>query len=328
MSLSNNLKNFIAEFTGNNIFTYSPLKKGFSERNIFRINSGNSSFIAVESDIIPENTAFLEFTKSFKKLDLKVPDILKISSDKSIYLISDLGEKTLFDFINVNIDKRDLLLYYYRKALNDLFIFQSSGNLVIDYGYCYQTASFDFEQITADESKFIKYYGQYLPGFSYDLFLNSFNILNRYLISENDRYFMYRDFQPRNIIINDNELFYIDYQSGRKGPLQYDVASFLYSGSIDITKDERNILLGYYTDILKKENIDSDNFLKTFNYFVIIRLLQMIGSYAYQISEKKTTPYYFYAKIKKVIIHLQNMKGLISDKEIQIMLEKLIFIHI
>ncbi len=328
MTLSEGLRNFISEYTKDNSFTFLPLKKGFSDRNIFRIISGNFSFIAVESELVAENIAFIEFTKSFKRLNFRVPDILKISDDNSMYLTVDLGEKTFYDFIIENSRERNLLLKFYRKALNDLFIFQTRGDTVIDYKYCYQTASFNSEQIISDENKFIKYYGQYLPGFDTGLFKDSFSVLNDKITSVNSGYFMYRDFQPRNIIINNGELHYIDYQSGRKGPLQYDLASFLYSGSIDVTIEERTFLLKHYFDNIKKEEIESVIFLESFNYFIIIRLLQMIGSYAYQITEKDTTPSYFNGKIKKVIAHLERINDSISEKEIKIMLDKIIFIHI
>lgn len=328
MKLSTSLRKFVTDYLNNNEFTFSPLKKGFSDRNIFRIISNKISFIAIESELIPENIAFIEFTKSFKKLNFRVPDILKISDDYSIYLTADLGYKTFYDFIIEKTRERDLLLKFYRKALNDLFVFQTRGNIVIDYKYCYQTVSFNSELIISDENKFIKYYGQYLPGFDTELFKDSFSVLNNKLISCNSEYFMYRDFQPRNIIINNNELFYIDYQSGRKGPLQYDLASFLYSGSIDVTIEEKTLLFKQYLDILEKEEIDSGKFQEYFNYFVIIRLLQMIGSYAYQITKKNTTPSYFNGKIKKVIIHLERIKNSISEKVIKKMLDKIVIIHI
>lgn len=328
MQISNKLNNFISEYSKSNDFTYKPLRKGFSERFIFRIYSLNNTFIAVESNSISENIAFIEFTKSFQKINLRVPEILAVSDDISMYIISDLGEKTLFDFINENIEDRNLLLHFYKKSIGDLFIFQTSGYKVIDFKYCYQTDTFDCEQITNDENKFIKYYGQYLPGFNYGLFQNAFKTLNKILISLDSVYFLYRDFQPRNIIINNNELYYIDYQSGRKGPLQYDLASFLYSGSINLTNDERNILIDTYLSILHQGGINSNNFMETFNYFVLIRLLQMIGSYAYQIAEKRTEVLYFEDKIRKVIEHMSGIKYIIKDNEIIDMIEKIIFIRI
>lgn len=328
MKPSTNLKKFILEYLNGNDFTFLPLKKGLSDRNIFRIVTGNFSFIAVESGLIPENIAFIEFTKSFYKINFKVPQILKVSADSSMYLTVDLGEKTLYDFILENIKERKILLKFYTKAINDLFIFQTDGNTVIDYGFCYQTGSFNSELITKDENKFIEYYGKYLPDYDAELFNDSFSILNAKLTSFNSGFFMYRDFQPRNIIINKDELFYIDYQSGRKGPLQYDLASFLYSGSIDITFEERNILLEHYLNIIKKSGIDSDLFTNSFNYFIIIRLLQMIGSYAFQIKVRNAAPLFFKDKIKKVIAHFEIINNSINEKEIKKMLSKIIFIHI
>lgn len=328
MQISKKLNSFISKYINYNNFTYKPLKKGFSNRNIYRVNYCNVSFIAVESDLTEENIAFIEFTKSFKKLNLKVPEILAISDDITMYLTTDLGEKTLFDFINENIKNRGLLLNFYNKAIKDLFTFQTIGSKVIDYKYCYQTNSFNSEQIISDENKFLDYYGKYLPEYDIDFFQNSFNTLNKNLTSVSPDYFIYRDFQPRNIIINNNELFYIDYQSGRKGPLQYDLASFLYSGSIDLTNEERNILIDNYLSILRQEGILNNNFMETFNYFIIIRLLQMIGSYAYQIKEKRTELSYFKNKIKKVIVHLNAIEKAFIEKDIKAMLDKIIFIHI
>ena len=128
---------------------------------------------------------------------------------------------------------------------------------------------------------------------------------------------MYRDFQPRNIIISENELFYIDYQSGRKGPLQYDVASFLYSGSITLSRNEKNNLLNYYLKELSKYiKIDNSKFKKTFYYFAFIRLLQVLGSYGYTYNKTRDKKYFekMNKANKKIIEILPKLKNKTINK--------------
>ncbi|MFZ4591692.1 MAG: hypothetical protein ACOYN6_11885, partial [Ignavibacteria bacterium] len=266
---------------------YEHLKSGVSDKLIIRIRTTEKSIIGIYNSYSKENITFLEFTKVFDSLGLNVPKILYVSDDFKVYFLSDLGENTLYDSINIIKDRKSLILLY-KKALGYLIKFQLLGKQKIDFAYCFETRIFDKEQIYLDTSKFESYYIDkflnFRSKFHKDSFIN--NILN-VTVKVSDNYFMYRDFQPRNIVHNNDDLYFVDYQSGRLGPPQYDLISFLYSGSISITLDERSLLSGFYFDEFSKYvKTDKNRQMESLDYFALLRIIQVLGSYCYSYFEK------------------------------------------
>lgn len=283
---------------------------GVSGRIIYKLKSANYVCIGVHNAGLPENDAFIEFSKRFRNAGLKVPQIYCVSDSREYYLEEFLGDKSLFELTkNNSLCEKDKIRLY-KKALTDLIEFQIKGRNIINFKYCYETKEFNRKQIYFDIEKFSKYFLSKLTNLNYskDKFSSVKKLILSELSKERNSFFMYRDFQPRNIIYNDGELSYIDYQSGRKGPLQYDAASFLFSGSIEITESQRKLLLDYYIkNVSKQIRINSAKFRKSFYNFAFIRLIQVLGSYGYLYEnkkEKKTE-----RKIKKAA---ENLKGLIK----------------
>lgn len=297
--------------TGLHLEKINHLKAHASERNIYRLQSNGKSFIGIYNENVKENLAFVNFSRTFLELGLLVPEIINVSEDGFFYIEEDLGDMTLYEY-SLKSD-RNLVLNNYDKALTDLLKFQILAKDKIDYGFCYQTKKFDETVIRDDIKKFSDYY---LVKYSNDLSLiNDIENVTEILVDiskivKND-YFLYRDFQPRNIMIKNDEMYYIDYQSGRKGPLQYDVASFLYSGSINLNEEERSLLLSNYeTELDKYPELDKKEFRDYFYYFTFMRLLQVLGSYGY-IYEKRND-LKMQDKISKA---LSKMNGLASHIE-------------
>ncbi|MCE1165075.1 MAG: phosphotransferase [Bacteroidetes bacterium] len=281
------------------------LKKGVSEKLILRLATERDSVIGVYNRSIPENKAFIAFTNAFSGADLKTPSILHSGADGRIYFVSDVGSRTLYEYI-ISGPPRATLMNYYKKAVRDLIDFQEFGKDLIDLRHCYETKYFDERQILYDINRFFNYFlKKYLnKNFHY----SSDEILEAVMphISRQESYFMYRDFQPRNIIKNGRELYYLDYQSGRMGPPQYDLVSFLYSGSIDITDRERKNMVQYYLKKAKDRlNFDEKSFTEGFRYFVMLRLLQILGSYCYSGLEKGLTD--TLKKIPKAVRNIQKL---------------------
>lgn len=257
------------------------LKRGVSEKLILRISSPGKKVIGVFNKNLKENRAFLEFTKSFSRVSLKIPEILHVEKGCELYFISNAGRNTLYDYIRTG-PRRKELMGFYRMALRDLIDFQFYGRDIIDLRYCYETKYFDRTQILFDIKRFYKYFVSKFLDAEFSTSekriseIISPKILNRY------NFFMYRDFQPRNIVKNKRSLYYLDYQSGRIGPPQYDLASFLYSGSIDVTPSEREELVHYYYFKADKKLHNNDKkFIAGFEYFALLRLMQVLGSYCY-----------------------------------------------
>ena len=304
----------------------SELKAHSSEHKLFRLSSKNFSCLGVFNENSKENIAFVKFTEFFRKAKLPVPEVYIVSGDNKYYLEEDLGNLSLFDFIKkFNKTRAKKVNKYYETALNDLIEFQIKGREVIDFKYCYQTKKFGYKQIYIDLKKFEDYC---LPL----ILRNKFNKLHKSALikemlnivnDEKNLFFMYRDFQPRNIMINKDKLYYIDFQSGRLGPMQYDVASLLFSGSIIIDNVGREELIEYYINSLNKRiHINKELFIKNFYPIAFIRILQMLGSYGY--NYRITGNYEFKYKTDNAFENLKTMKEKMKNRKLKFILEDLL----
>jgi aminoglycoside/choline kinase family phosphotransferase len=300
------------------------IKGGVSDRIVYKINSKNYVCTGVHNPKLKENMAFIEFSKSLKDAGFNVPEIYCVNEDGKFYLEEFVGDKSLYDLIKnnkISPDKKNVL---YKKTLSDLSLIQIKGLNVIKFKYCYETKIFNKKQIIFDFNKFHNYYLNKLTDlkFTEEQISCIKKAILKELLKEKKLYFMYRDFQPRNIMIKDDSLYYIDYQSGRKGPLQYDVASFLYSGSIKIEESERKRLLNFYVkEISKYVKIRPEEFKSSFYYFSFIRLIQVLGSYGY-IYEKNRDKKIF-KKINKALINLDSIKDNITEKTLKYFIEEI-----
>ncbi len=322
------MKNYI-DIILNELNRYSPekalkielLSGGASGKLIHRIYTKSKTVIGIYNADIPENRAFIGFSDVFRTLSLNVPEIFHVSDNLEIYFISDFGDLTLHRYLMDAADSEDRMNMN-KSAINNLIKFQVLGKDKIDFNLCYQTSAFNLNQILLDEKKFIEHY---LPHNKKKTDLkvieHSFQIINQKVLSEKEYYFMYRDFQPRNIMVHDGNLYFLDYQSGRKGPLLYDLASYLYSGSITLTENEREELKSYYLESLSEFNVTIDNFEDKWDYIVLIRMIQMLGSYSFSYDERKDN--YYKQKIVSGIEKIKPLAEKISNNEIKVFIESL-----
>jgi aminoglycoside/choline kinase family phosphotransferase len=204
---------------------------GGSGRAIVRLSGGGVSAIGILSTVREENVAFLEFSKHFYAQGMPVPEIYAEDLDKGAYLEEDLGDTTLFEFLSEhrsgeNIDAQAMEAY--RKVVAMLPRFQVVAGRGLNYKVCYPRSSFDRQSIAWDLNYF-KYYFLRLAGvpFNEQSLEHDFGKLTKFLLAVDRDYFLYRDFQSRNVMLRAGEPFFLDYQGGRKGALQYDIASLL-----------------------------------------------------------------------------------------------------
>lgn len=252
------------------------------------------SIIGVINADVKENEAFFSFTETFLNLNIPVPQILSIDPSRKYYLLQDLGNETLFSFLNLNRKGSELshqTLTYYKKVLQQLPHLQLAGKRGIDFRVCYPRDAFDQQSMLWDLNYF-KYYFLKLAHIPFDeqLLENDFHTFIHYLSQADSTYFMFRDFQSRNIMLYNDEPYFIDYQGGRKGALQYDLASLLYDGKANLPQEVRGYLYDYYLDQLSLLiDIDRDQFAQYYKGFVLIRIMQAMGAYGYRgYYEKKT----------------------------------------
>src|ERR1039457_3995894 len=201
---------------------------GGSGRKIVRLSSERLSAIGVLYNVREENVAFLEFSRHFRRHGLPVPEIYAEDSSQGAYLEEDLGNTTLFEFLSDHRDGATIApeaVAAYRKVVALLPRFQVEAGRDVNYKVCYPRASFDRQSIAWDLNYF-KYYFLRLAGipFNEQSLEDDFSRLTKFLLSADLDYFLYRDFQSRNIMLRDGHPFFLDYQGGRKGALQYDIA--------------------------------------------------------------------------------------------------------
>ncbi len=265
-----------------------------SYRQYYRIHAEDKTFIGVYNSDVKENQAFIGFTQTFASLHLPVPEILALSDDYKFYILNDLGDQTLFSYLQEHrkiFGFSNELLQTYKRIIDYLPIIQIQAAKNLDFSLCYPRAIFDKQSMMWDLNYF-KYYFLKLARIPFDeqWLENDFEILTEFLLSAGTDFFLYRDFQSRNIMLQNDDIYFIDYQGGRKGALQYDLASLLYDAKADIPQEIRNELLEYYLKVLQLHvQMDRKAFTSHYYGFVLIRILQALGAYGFRgYYEKKT----------------------------------------
>jgi len=294
----------------------SKLPNSGSSRVYFRLNTKEISVIAVFNPDIKENIAFVNFTKQFLRSQINVPEIIAEDLNNNIYLISDLGNLTLLEWLLNNKSKETFpseAIEFYKKVLNELAKMQIVAGKNFDFSHSYPFKAFDKNAILYD----LRYFEEkFLTNLNLDYnsnVLNSdFDNFAKHLLTEKSNYFMFRDFQARNIMMVNNEPYFIDYQGGRKGALQYDLVSLLFQAKAQIPESVKQELLDYYIKTAQEyTDINKDNFITFYYSFALIRVLQTLGAYGLRgIIEKKK---HF---IESIPLALKNLNVLYSKVDI------------
>jgi len=310
-----NLQNSFIKWSGENVTDFSSLPLSGSYRQYFRITSKNKSAIGVYNPDKKENIAFLSFTKHFLKKGLHVPELYSDNIDSNIYLLEDLGDISLYRYLSdtrKNGKFPEEILELYKKTLTELIQFQFEGGKGINYGLCYPRAKFDKQSMIWDLNYF-KHYFLKLAKIPFDeqKLEDDFQNFSEYLLKADRNYFLYRDFQSRNIMLYNNDLYFIDYQGGRQGALQYDPASLIFEAKTDIPPKYRQKLISYYLSVL--ENVipgKKKEFLKYYYGYVLIRIMQAMGAFGFRgFYEKK--PLF----LQSIPNSLKNLEWLLGEIE-------------
>ena len=296
---------------------------GGSGRKIIRLSNEEVSAIGILYGVREENAAFLEFSKHFLGHNLPVPEIYGEDLNQGAYLEEDLGDVTLFDFLSSNRDRENIapaVVEAYGKVIAILPRFQIEAGRDLDYSKCYPRASFDRQSINWDLNYF-KYYFLRLAGisFSEQALEDDFESLTNFLLSADRDYFMYRDFQSRNIMLRDGSPFFLDYQGGRKGALQYDVASLLYDAKADLPPELRQQLLDLYIERVQEfVPLEREKFLHYFYAYVYVRILQALGAYGFRGFYERKAHF-----LQSVPYALKNLRWLLHNVKLPIALPTL-----
>ena len=289
------VSNGYKELFGRYDIKIAALPQSGSDRKYFRIFDGNKTVIGAHNPNLEENEAFIGFTKQFISKGLPVPEIFGYLPGKFIYFLQDLGDINLFTWLQQKHDgagfdteAEDI----YRKVLDKLINFQIKGIDGLDLELCYPHKSFDRQSMMWDMNYF-KYMFLKLVAvpFNERRLEYDFNLLADFLLETRQDFFLYRDFQSANVMLVGGDPWFIDYQGGRKGAPQYDVASLLYDAKAHIPEDSRQKLLDYHISNLCSVSGESvAEFRGYYAGFSMIRLMQALGAFGFRgLYEKKPT---------------------------------------
>jgi aminoglycoside/choline kinase family phosphotransferase len=247
-----------------------------------------------------------------------------VSADLKKYLLEDLGDITLFDFLSSVREKEGFsenIIAEYKKVLKVLPKIQVAAGSELDYTVCYPRAAFDKQSMMWDLNYF-KYYFLKLAKIQFDeqALEDDYQAFCDYLLSADSDYFLYRDFQSRNVMLKNSKVYFIDYQGGRRGALQYDLASLLYDGKADIPQSVRQQLFDFYITELKKYiPVKDTDFTAYFKGFVLIRIMQAMGAYGFRGFYEKKEHF-----LKSIPFALKNLEHLLSDINLPVQLPELL----
>lgn len=294
-------KELFRQITGKNTESVMRLPLSGSNRIYFRISGEGKSLIGTFNEDKDENRAFLYLANHLLKHGVPVPQVYYSDIAKGIYIQEDIGDVCLFDLATDPELADNEKLIAYRKVIDQMPLLQYGSSKDLDFSVCYPRNAFDKQSILWDlnyfkylflKTAYIPFHEQYLE--------NEFNRLADFLLKAPSDFFLFRDFKSKNIMWKEGKPYFIDFQGGRKGALQYDLATLLFEAKANLSFEFRETLLQYYLDVFNQYDFfNAEEFLKYYSAFVLIRQLQAYGAYGYRgIFEKKT---YFVQSINSAI---------------------------
>ena len=317
MTTIDKIKELFASFSKDEITGIDKLPQAGSERHYYRIYTATKNFVATYGANIKENESFIYFTEHFKNKNLATPQLFCVNAEKDSYIQEDFGDASLLNKLE-ELGYVPEVYNLYKTSLHQLALLQIKGDEGLNYEKCLTNTSFGKQAIMADLLYF-KYYFLDALRRPYDKqkLIDDFEALSNYLSHTEYKFFMFRDFQSRNIMVKGNgDVGFIDYQGGMKGAPQYDVASLLWQAKANLPEDWKNYLLEDYINSFERiveETVDRDVFKSQYNGYVLIRLLQVLGAYGFRgLFERKA---HFLTSIP---LALQNLKWFVSNQSIGI----------
>jgi len=280
------IQQLYTEWKGQPPQSIDVLPQSGSERRYFRLHGKEGAVIGTYGANIKENESFIYFSDLFSEKKLATPQILAVSKDRVFYLQEDFGDTSLLN----KLEAAGFTPYVYdlfKKSLAELARLQVTGDKGLDYDRCLTNKEFGKQAIMADLLYF-KYYFLDALRKPYDKqkLIDDFEALSNYLTHTEYKYFMFRDFQSRNIMVTpDENVHFIDYQGGMKGAPQYDVASMLWQARANLPDEWKDNLLVDYMDTFEQlinAPLDRNIFRSQYNGYVLIRLLQVLGAYGFR----------------------------------------------
>lgn len=281
------LESLFKSYTGFPASTITELPSSGSNRRYFRIVGEKDTLIGTFGSCKEENKAFIAIAEHFHKQGLPVPRVYAHSRDFSCYLQQDLGDRILYNAVDEgrsrgNYNPREKSLLF--KAMEALPALQFKGAQGLDFSVCYPQPEFDERMISFDLNYF-KYCFLKATGLEFsEIKLESdFRKMSAVLLQDPSETFLYRDYQARNVMLVNEEPYFIDFQGGRKGPIYYDVASFIWQAKANYSEELKEELLSAYLKALRQYTpVDEKQFQRQLRHFILFRTLQVLGAYGFR----------------------------------------------
>ena len=276
-----------ATWAGEPVMQTTPLPASGSYREYLRLTGPTKTALGAYNRDAKENRAFLEFSRHFHAKGLAVPAIYADDLEQHVYLLEDLGDVTLFAYLQRMRQAGEFpaaALDMYRRVIRELPRFQIEAGADLNYAVCYPRASFDQQSMLWDLNYF-KYYVLKFAQISFDEqdLEDDFHRFAEFLRHTEQRFFLYRDFQSRNIMLHREQPYFIDYQGGRRGALAYDLASLLYDAKADLPQSIRQELLAEYLRVVSAYlPLDEREFTAAYEGYALIRMMQALGAYGFR----------------------------------------------
>jgi aminoglycoside/choline kinase family phosphotransferase len=304
------LKNLFESYSGRAAKDCVELTSSGSNRRYFRLTGGNLSIVGVIGTNKAENNAFVSISRHFIEKGIRVPRVLAVSEDGMRYIQEDLGDDMLYNMVAQGRDsgvyssyERSLLV----KTIEQLPKIQFRGGEGMDWKVCFPEPAFN-ERMVMFDLNYFKYCFLKATGLDFDevRLQEDFERLRDDLMGDMGETFMYRDFQARNVMVKDGEPYFIDFQGGRRGPVYYDVASFVWQARSRFPEDLRNELVEAYLRALKGyTEVDENEFRTRLRLFVLFRTIQVLGAYGFRgFFEKKP---HFLASVPYALSNLRKL---------------------
>lgn len=315
------LKDLFKSHFGTSAIDIKPLPPSGSNRQYFRLYTGSVTAIGVINTDRPENEAFLYITERLRIAGVNVPKIFASDLGHNVYLQEDLGDHDLFKKVTDDHHKGSEDFYkLYKEVIDSMPAIQFKAAQNFDFSVCYPRSAFDRQSMLWDLNYFKYHFLKlaYTP-FHEQKLEDDYNKFVDFLMEAPSDFFLFRDFQSRNIMIHNEKVYFIDYQGGRKGALQYDLASLLFEAKTSLSSEMKINLTKYYTDIFSEFSFfDRKIFMKYFPGFALIRILQAFGAYGYRgYFERK--PYF----LQSIPPAIANLKWLLANFDMGIKLPHL-----
>ena len=309
------LQQLFYRYTGREAQECRPLTPAGSNRRYYRLTADDCSAIGVVGTSAQENNAFVTITQQMVSKGLPAPHVYLVSDDGMHYLQEDLGDTSLFDILmeaqrRGGYEDSDMeLLRNVMRLLPDIQWLTAEG---FDFSCCYPSPALDRRGIQWDLHYF-KYCFLKATGleFEEERLEDDFDHMADILLQEGADTFMYRDFQSRNVMLRDGKPYLIDFQGGRRGPVEYDLVSFLWQARARFTPSMRQELISEYLhSAMRYRSFDEDTFNRRLRYFVLFRTLQVLGAYGYRGYFEHKTHF-----VQSIPLAIDNLRSLLDEEE-------------